>query len=90
MFRQARLRAAYQDWYPGITPEVWHDAVWLTEKVLQQLRHGSPSWALKGGRPLSGLHFDFQGQSPQPRKPHRISDDPPFHLTDESPQSPRT
>jgi hypothetical protein len=90
MSRQARLRAAYQDWYPAISLEVWHDAAWLMEKVLQQLRHGSPSWALRG-RSLSDLHFDFQGQSPQPRKAHRMGDDPagPPYLTRVPKQSPR-
>jgi hypothetical protein len=28
MLRQARLRSDYQEWYPEITPGVWHNAAW--------------------------------------------------------------
>ncbi|HEU4681834.1 MAG TPA: hypothetical protein VFS51_08815 [Gemmatimonadales bacterium] len=59
--REARLREAYKEWYPKITPGVWHNAAWLTEKVLQQQRSGSPVWVLEG-RPLAEEHFEFQGQ----------------------------
>jgi hypothetical protein len=64
--RQARLRPAYEEWYPGVTTGVWHNAGWLTEKVLQQQRGGSPVWAIEG-RPLSAAHFEFQGLGP-PRR----------------------
>jgi hypothetical protein len=63
--REARLRAEYSDWFPKISPGVWHDASWVTEIVLQQLRQGSPSWEL-GPRPLHVTHFEFRGGDPQP------------------------
>jgi hypothetical protein len=62
--REARLKAAYDEWYPRITLGVWHNAAWLTEIVLQQQRRGSPAWALEG-RPLSNAHFEFQGYGSQ-------------------------
>jgi hypothetical protein len=64
--REARLRAEYSDWFPRISSGVWHDAGWVTEVVLQQLRQGSPSWEL-GPRPLGETHFEFRGGDPQPR-----------------------
>jgi hypothetical protein len=60
--RQGRLKAEYSDWYPRITPGVWHNAAWLAEIVLQQQRRGTIRWALEE-RPLSERHFDFQGES---------------------------
>lgn len=67
MTRHARLRPDYREWYTEIEAGVWHNAAWVSEKVLQQQRHGSPTWAL-GSRPLSETHFEFEGEgSPQGR-----------------------
>jgi hypothetical protein len=63
--REARLKAAYEPWYPRITHGVWHNAAWASEIVLQQQRQGSPRWALNN-RPLSEAHFEFQGNPPSP------------------------
>ncbi len=62
--REARLRASYSDWFPKISPGVWHNAGWVAEVVLQQLREASPRWEL-GARPLSDTHFEFRGGEPQ-------------------------
>lgn len=70
MQREARLRPAFAEWYPGIEAGVWHNAGWMAEKVLQQQRHGSPGWAL-GPRPLSEAHFEFQGQAPPQGRQHK-------------------
>jgi hypothetical protein len=64
--RQARLRPEYDEWYPEITAGVWLNAVWVTEKALEQQRGGSPSWA-PGNRALSDAHFEFQGSANQAR-----------------------
>jgi hypothetical protein len=79
--REARLRPAYREWYPDIEAGVWHNAAWLSEKVLQQQRLGSPSWAL-GARPLSDAHFEFQGHGPPPGRKARqvVSNAPRAHL----------
>ena len=61
--RQAWLHREWEDWYPGIIPETWHDAIWVREMVLAQLRHGSPRWTFQG-RVLSDGHFKFQGFAP--------------------------
>ena len=61
--RQARIKPAYQEWYPRIQPGVWHNAAWLAEVVLQQLRSGPPTWALEG-RVLPDEHMEFQGYGP--------------------------
>ena len=58
--RQARLRSAYSEWYPSITPDEWHHALWTREMALAQLRKGGPQW-LGTGRILPDMHFDFQG-----------------------------
>jgi hypothetical protein len=62
--RLARVRPTYQEWYPKITPGVWHNAAWVAEMVLQQQRRGSPTWALEG-RYLSDAHFEFEGYGPR-------------------------
>jgi hypothetical protein len=60
--RQARLHAAFSDWYPRITPDRWHHASWVREMALAQLRKGGPQWQTDG-RVLSDVHFEFQGGS---------------------------
>jgi len=72
--REARLRPEYAEWYPGVVPGVWHNAKWLMERVLQQVRHGSPSWAIDG-RPLPASHFEFQGAGPSVSGTHRRVND---------------
>ena len=72
--RQARLRAAYSDWYAGITPDTWHHALWVREKALANLRNGSPQWENPDGRVLSDTHFDFQGGACGHRAPHARPD----------------
>jgi hypothetical protein len=69
--RQARLRQEYGDWYPEITPGVWHNAAWLAEVVMQQRRRGQPSWSMEG-RPLPDQHFEFQGLGPAQGR-HRLT-----------------
>jgi hypothetical protein len=61
--RQAWLRTEFADWYPRVKAETWHDAIWVRETVLAQLRHGSPRWTFQG-RVLNDLHFKFQGVAP--------------------------
>jgi hypothetical protein len=63
--RKARLRPEYAEWYPQVIAGEWHDAVWATEKVLQQRRKDSPSWSL-GRRILGETHFEFQGGDYKP------------------------
>jgi hypothetical protein len=58
--RQARLHASFSDWYPKIQPGKWHDATWVREMALAQLRKGGPQWESEG-RVLSEVHFEFQG-----------------------------
>ncbi|HEU4523971.1 MAG TPA: hypothetical protein VFR62_03065 [Gemmatimonadales bacterium] len=60
LHRQARLRAPYSTYYPGITPGEWHHAVWVREMTLSQLRKGGPRWEGEG-RVLPDAHFEFQG-----------------------------
>jgi hypothetical protein len=38
--RQVRLRPVYQEWYPGVATGAWHNATWLTEKLLRPQRSG--------------------------------------------------
>ena len=63
--RQAKLKPAYGIWYPGLTPDTWQDAMWVTEVVRRQLAAGEPRW-MPIGRLLESQHFDFQGGSFEP------------------------
>jgi hypothetical protein len=65
LHRQARLRAPYSVYYPGITPGEWHHALWVREMALSQLRKGGPRWTGEG-RVLSEAHFEFQGGFARP------------------------
>lgn len=58
--REAQLKAAYADWYPGLDAEVWFPAAWVATQVLEQLRRGEPRWALSA-RVLANDHFAFRG-----------------------------
>ncbi len=60
MTRKARVRSAFADWYPVLADGDWHDAKWLMESVLRQLRRGSPRWN-PAGRVLDDRHFEFEG-----------------------------
>jgi hypothetical protein len=64
--RQARLRLAFSEWYPDITPGDWHHALWTREMALAQLRKGGPQW-LGTGRILPDMHFEFQGGTGEKR-----------------------
>ncbi|HZI73121.1 MAG TPA: hypothetical protein VFD73_03690 [Gemmatimonadales bacterium] len=65
--RQARIRQPYEAWFPTIEPGIWHNAAWMAERVLQQQRRGSPTWALDG-RVLQDKHIEFRGYGPLRRK----------------------
>jgi hypothetical protein len=58
--REAQLKAEYADWYPELEAGVWFPAAWVAERVLEQLRHGEPRWALST-RALADDHFAFRG-----------------------------
>ena len=58
--REAQVKAAYRDWYPGLDAGIWYPAAWVAARVLEQLQHGEPRWAL-GTRVLTEDHFDFRG-----------------------------
>ena len=60
--REAQLKEAYRDWYPGLNTGVWFPAEWVAARVLEQLRRGEPRWALST-RVLAEGHLAFRGGS---------------------------
>ncbi len=58
--REARVKAKYRDWYPGLDSGAWYPAAWVAERVREQLLHGEPRWALST-RVLADDHFAFRG-----------------------------
>jgi hypothetical protein len=59
--RQARLRSAYADRYPGIDPEVWFTAATLAEHLDFRRARGDEEGPPSGPRSLAPAHFEFQG-----------------------------
>jgi hypothetical protein len=59
--REARLREAFADRYPGIEPGVWYTAATLAEHL--DLRRRRPGEAVppSGPRSLPPEHFEFRG-----------------------------
>lgn len=57
--REARLRAAYADLYPGVQPDVWQSAAQIGRQLL--IYHlVTPDQPL-GERLMDDAHFEFRG-----------------------------
>ena len=74
--REARLRPAYDNLYPGITPEVWEPAATTADRVLARRLEEGTGVALMRDRALSPEHFEFRGRGEKadPRRPKRVTD----------------
>jgi hypothetical protein len=74
--REARLRPAYDNLYPGITPEVWEPAATTADRVLARRLEEGTAVALMRDRALSPEHFEFRGRGEKadPRRPKRATD----------------
>ena len=58
--REARLKAPYAGWYPGVQVDLWLPAALVAHSVRQQMESRGPKWD-PTPRLLSEEHFEFRG-----------------------------
>jgi len=59
--REARLRPAHADRYPGIEPDVWFIAATLAEHLELRRARAGEAEPPSDPRTLPGEHFEFRG-----------------------------
>jgi hypothetical protein len=64
--REARLKPQFADLYPGLRPDVWYSAAWLSAR--QFARTKCDGAASEIATILSDQHFDFRGGRPRRRR----------------------
>lgn len=79
--REARLRRAYSDLYPDLTPGAWVPACVLAEFILERGLYQRLTGPAPRDRPLQEEHFEFRGGSEEmlgwPRPHERLGDTVP-------------
>jgi hypothetical protein len=61
--REARLRPQFAELYPGLRPDVWYSAAWLSAR--QFARTPCDGVASEIAAILSDQHFEFRGGRPR-------------------------
>jgi hypothetical protein len=61
--REARLKPQFADLYPGLRPDVWYSAAWLSARQFARTR--CDGMASEIAAVLSDQHFDFRGGRPR-------------------------
>ena len=61
--REARLRPDFAELYPGLRPDVWYSAAWLSARQLARTRCDGVAASI--AEILNGRHFDFRGGRPR-------------------------
>lgn len=61
--REARLRPEFAALYPGLRPDVWHSAAWLSARQFARTR--CDGVAREIASMLSDQHFEFRGGRPR-------------------------
>lgn len=61
--REARLRPEFAELYPGLRPDVWYSAAWLSARQLARTRCDGAAASIADI--LSGRHFEFRGGRPR-------------------------
>lgn len=69
--REARLRAEYAAFYPGIHPDRWASAAVLADTVLAGSILRGQRNSLSGQRVLLEAHFEFRGGDDHQGRPRR-------------------
>jgi hypothetical protein len=70
--REARLKREFADQYPGLSPDVWYSAAWLSAR--QFARTKCDGVAAEIAAVLNDQHFEFRGGRPR-RLRDRSGDD---------------
>jgi hypothetical protein len=61
--REARLRPEFAALYPGLRPDVWYSAAWLSARQFARTR--CDGVASEIASMLSDQHFEFRGGRPR-------------------------
>jgi hypothetical protein len=61
--REARLKREFADQYPGLSPDVWYSAAWLSAR--QFARTKCDGVAAEIAAVLNDQHFEFRGGRPR-------------------------
>jgi hypothetical protein len=61
--REARLRTQFADLYPGLRPDVWYSAAWLSARQLARTRCDGDATSI--AHILDEQHFEFRGGRPR-------------------------
>jgi hypothetical protein len=61
--REARLKPGFADLYPGLRPDVWYSAAWLSARQFARTR--CDGVATEIAAILSDQHFEFRGGRPR-------------------------
>lgn len=61
--REARLKREFADQYPGLRPDVWYSAAWLSARQFARTR--CDGVATEIAAVLNEQHFEFRGGRPR-------------------------
>jgi hypothetical protein len=61
--REARLRPPFADLYPGLEPDVWYSAAWLSARQLARTECDGVATSI--AQILDERHFEFRGGRPR-------------------------
>ena len=65
--REARLKTAFADLYPGLRPGVWYSAAWLSARQLARTPCDGAATSI--AEVLNEVHFEFRGGRPRGLRP---------------------
>jgi hypothetical protein len=61
--REVRLKPEFADLYPGLSPDVWYSAAWLSARQFARTR--CDGGAMSIAEVLNDQHFEFRGGRPR-------------------------
>jgi hypothetical protein len=79
--REARLKPEFADQYPGLRPDVWYSAAWLSARQFARTRCGGVATEIAAV--LNDQHFEFRGG-----RPRRLKDSSERGAEPEPPEDP--
>ena len=65
--REARLKPEFAALYPGLRPEVWYSAAWLSARQFARIRCDGAAVSI--AEVLNDQHFEFRGGRPRRLRP---------------------
>jgi hypothetical protein len=66
--REARLRPDFAELYPGLRPDVWYSAAWLSARQLARTHCDGVAASI--AEVLNSRHFEFRGGRPRAPAQH--------------------